>query len=70
MIFVRNLRKYERKNRTQLTILRLPEDDKVFRLTTALERAGYSVPSEILNREGYVYKRTRQVIDERAKAAV
>lgn len=42
-----------------------PDDLKAFRLTPALERAGYRVPPEVLLREGFAYKRIRQAIEER-----
>lgn len=65
---MRNILKYSRPNRRRgqvLHIRRLPQDDRVFRLTPALEQAGYRVPAEILVREGYFYKRIRQSIEER-----
>ncbi len=68
---MRNVRKYTRTGwgkKERLQIRRLPEDDRRFRLTPALERAGYRVPPEVLNREGYVQKRLRQVIEDRKMA--
>ena len=64
---MRNISKYERPNRRRnvIHVRRLPDDDRVFRLTPALEKAGYLVPPEMLLREGYVYKRIRQAIGER-----
>jgi hypothetical protein len=66
---VRNVRKYVRRGSrgNVLVMLRLSEDDRTYRLTPALERAGYRVPPEVLNREGFIYKRIRQAIDDRAK---
>jgi hypothetical protein len=60
-MFVRALHKYTRlsRRRDRLEIRRMPEDSRVFRLTPALERAGYRVPGDVLVREGYSYKRTR-----------
>ena len=46
--------------------VRREHDDTVYRLTPALEQAGYRVPPEVLLREGYAQKRVRQVIEERS----
>lgn len=46
------------------------EDLKVFRMTPALEQAGYRVPPVVLIREGYVQKRKRQVIMDAEAARI
>lgn len=40
-------------------------ENKLWRLTPALEQAGYRVPPERLVLEGYVQKRIRQAINDR-----